>query len=184
LQNKIDDRPIALRAKNGDAKAFRSLMELYHKRIIQLIYRMTHDLSLCDDLAQETFVRAYENLDVYDGKYPFYPWICRIAINLSLNYLRDRKPTVTFDEVLDTPEVIIDDVQALHNRELVKHLQLAIENLSPLLKATLILRIYEELSYKEIANVLNTTIGTVMSRLFRAREELKQQCSYLWEDES
>jgi RNA polymerase sigma-70 factor, ECF subfamily len=183
LLNEIDDRPIARKAKQGDDQAFRILLDRYFKRIFKLVYRITHDVSVCEDITQEAFIRAFQNLEHYNHHQPFYPWMCRIAVNLSLNHLRDKKEVVEFNEHIDIPVNQLDTLESIHRDRLVDEVNKAIEKLSPPLRAALVLRVYEDMSYKEIAIALETNLGTVMSRIHRAREEIKTSCSHLLEDD-
>jgi RNA polymerase sigma-70 factor (ECF subfamily) len=181
LPKGIDDRPIAKKAQSGDQRAYEILLNNYNKLIYRLIYRLTHDAEACEELTQETFVKAFEKLSYYDAKKPFYPWLCRIAVNLSLNWNRDKKEIMGYNDELDSPLSSRDISDELHTKYAVIDVEQAIEMLSPSLKAAIVLRIYEDLSYKEIAEVLNISIGTVMSRIYRAREELRKLCSHILE---
>jgi RNA polymerase sigma-70 factor (ECF subfamily) len=188
----IDDADAALvaRAKSGDQRAFEMLVIKYQRRIERLIARMVRDVDLVQDIAQESFIRAYRALPQFRGDSAFYTWLYRIAVNTAKKALVDlkRDPLVTESarasqdddddetsrverELTDgeTPEAV------LASKEIARTVNAAIEALSDDLRQAITLREIEGLSYEEIAELMNCPIGTVRSRIFRARESIAQR---------
>ncbi len=175
------------RVKQGDQRAFEMLVVKYQRRIERLIGRMVRDTDLVQDIAQETFIRAYRALHQFRGEAQFYTWLYRIAVNTAKKALVDlkRDPLITEtalassasdddetsrveNELTDgeTPEAV------LASKEIAATVNAAIEALSEDLRQAVTLRELEGLSYEEIAEVMNCPIGTVRSRIFRAREAI------------
>jgi RNA polymerase sigma-70 factor, ECF subfamily len=174
------------RAKRGEVRAFEMLVVKYQRRIERLIARMVRDVDLVPDIAQESFVRAYRALPQFRGESAFYTWLYRIAVNTAKKTLMDMKrdPLVlessrsqgeegeetsrAENELTDgeTPEAL------LASKEVAAAVNGAIEALSEDLRQAITLREIEGLSYEEIAEVMNCPIGTVRSRIFRAREAI------------
>jgi RNA polymerase sigma-70 factor, ECF subfamily len=178
-----DDRQLANKVKNGDIQAFNTLVSLNRRKLYSVIYRMTRDHHKTDDLLQETFVKLYTSIDKYDDRYPFYPWLYRIAVNLTLNCIKkeskrkwdssleeDREEK--FKQYADQHDLFSPEINIARKERDGKILD-ALQKISPAYRAALILRVFECLSYKEIADVLDCNVGTVMSRLNRARGQLK-----------
>lgn len=174
------------RVKRGDVRAFEMLVVKYQRRIERLIGRMVRDTDLVQDIAQETFIRAYRALPKFRGDSAFYTWLYRIAVNTAKKALVDlkRDPLVlesaragaddgdetsrVENELSDgaTPEAM------LASKEIAQAVNAAIEALSEDLRQAITLREIEGLSYEEISDVMNCPIGTVRSRIFRAREAI------------
>jgi RNA polymerase sigma-70 factor (ECF subfamily) len=166
-------------AKGGDQVAFGHLVTKHQESVFRSVYRMVRDRDEAREITQEALVRAWENLNRFRGEAPFGGWLSRIATYLALNRLRERKKFVRpqdpeqHDAVLDhagdpgaTP---LDD---LLNREAHEALTQAISELPDEFRVPLMLRLHEEYSYEQISETLDVPLGTVMSRLFRARERL------------
>ena len=180
------DALLVQRVKQGDVRAFEMLVVKYQRRIERLIARMVRDTDLVQDIAQETFIRAYRALPQFRGESAFYTWLYRIAVNSAKKALMDMKrdPLVTEssmrldedgeetsraeNELTDgeTPEAL------LASKEIAAAVNAAIEALSDDLRQAITLREIEGLSYEEIAEVMNCPIGTVRSRIFRARDAI------------
>lgn len=175
-----NDDDLILKVQKGDSNSFDLLVKRYQKRIYFLAYRMVKSHDHADDLAQETFIHAYSAIRSFKVGYNFYTWLYRICINLSINFLKRQKFMISesqFDEEknpLEKEKARVDTADHLANKELEIKIDRALNLLPPKLKAVLILRIYEDLSYEEIARTLNISMGTVMSRLFRARERMQE----------
>jgi len=173
------DHKFILRAKDGDMEAFEILVKKYQKPVYALCRRMTGEHQSADDLSQETFIKAYISLQKFkDGK-SFFSWIRKIALNNSLNYLKKRKREeplgireITVTENLNSSPQELPQEQLLRNGMEVKFKE-ALEALPIDQKTVFILRVFENLSYKAIADLLNIPQGTVMSRLSRSRKKLK-----------
>jgi RNA polymerase sigma-70 factor (ECF subfamily) len=178
------DAPLVERAKQGDVKAFEMLVVKYQRRIERLIGRMVRDVDLVPDIAQETFIRAYRALPQFRGESAFYTWLYRIAVNTAKKSLMElkRDPLVTEaarvsrDEDEDPPRVENEPSDAatpdavLASKQIAAAVNFAVEALSEDLRQAITLREIEGLSYEEIAALMNCPIGTVRSRIFRARE--------------
>lgn len=177
------------RVKNGDVKAFEMLVVKYQRRIERLIGRMVRDVDLVPDIAQETFIRAYRAIPQFRGESAFYTWLYRIAVNTAKKALVDlkRDPLISENALSgrededetsrvenelsdgETPEAV------LATKEIAATVNGAIEALSEDLRQAITLREIEGLSYEEIAEVMNCPIGTVRSRIFRAREAIAER---------
>lgn len=181
----------------GDTKAFELLVIKYERRVQRLIGRMVRDVDLVEDIAQETFIRAYRALGQFRGDAQFYTWLYRIAVNTAKKSLMDlkRDPTVSensFKSVdgdetssienelttLETPEAV------LASKEIAAMVNSAIDALPEELREAITLREIEGLSYEEIAEFMNCPIGTVRSRIFRAREAISQKIRPLLENQA
>lgn len=180
------DQALVERARHGDVRAFEMLVVKYQRRIERLIARMVRDSDLVYDIAQETFIRAYRALPQFRGESAFYTWLYRIAVNTAKKALVElkRDPVATEssraragddDETYrndhelsdgETPEAL------LASKEIAATVNAAIDALSEDLRQAITLREIEGLSYEEIADVMNCPIGTVRSRIFRAREAI------------
>ncbi len=180
------DAPLIERIKNGDVKAFEMLVVKYQRRIERLIGRMVRDVDLVPDIAQETFIRAYRAIPQFRGESAFYTWLYRIAVNTAKKTLGElkRDPLVTEsarasrdddDETSRTENELTDGETPeaiLASKEIAAAVNAAIEALSEELRQAITLREIEGLSYEEIAEMMNCPIGTVRSRIFRARESI------------
>lgn len=176
------DAVIVKRVQGGDKNAFDLLVRKYQFKISNLISRYVYDQSEIEDIAQEVFVRAYRAIDGFRGESAFYTWLYRIAINTAKNYLvaQSRRPPNTDVEATDaelteaggslrdigTPE------SNLLSQELATTVSEAVQSLPEDLRTAITLRELEGLSYEEIAVVMECPIGTVRSRIFRAREAI------------
>ena len=180
------DALLVERVRLGDARAFEMLVVKYQRRIERLIGRMVRDPELVQDIAQETFVRAWRALPQFRGESAFYTWLYRIAVNTTrkmLGQLR-RDPLVSESALASVEDA--DETSRIENeltdgttpegllasREIAAAVNAAIDALSDDLRQAITLREVEGLSYEEIAEVMNSPIGTVRSRIFRAREAI------------
>ena len=176
-------RDLVRRARLGDDAAFRRLVEMYMRAVYSIAYRLMGDHDDADDVAQETFVRAHRSLARYDESYSFYTWLRTIATRLGLNEIAKRRRHKTqggesFDVAAESvPAAASDPADDLAGAELREALGQALDTLTEEYRAVIVLRTYEDLSYEEIASTLGVPIGTVMSRLSRARGLLRQALS-------
>lgn len=168
-------------AQRGDRSAFCELVRLHRFGVITVVYRMCGDVQLAEDMAQEAFLRAWKNLHSYKPKSPFRNWLYRIATNAALDVIRRDRQTVALESVQLRDEEMSPET-ALVQKEMGERVQQAILELPPASRAVLILREYEGLSYKEIAETLGVPLGTVMSRLNYARTTLRQGLSSIMEE--
>lgn len=172
-------RALVRAAAGGDAGAFRKLVEMHMRAVHALAYRLLGDADDADDVAQETFVRAHAALDRYDERYTFYTWLRTIAVRLALNEIakRRRRRTEGGEGFETAAQTVESDAPApdqwAERRELEHDLARALERLPEEFRSVLVLRVYEDLSYEEIAGVLAIPEGTVMSRLSRGRALLR-----------
>jgi RNA polymerase sigma-70 factor (ECF subfamily) len=180
------DALLVERVKRGDQRAFEMLVVKYQRRIERLIGRMVRDVDLVQDIAQETFIRAYRAMSNFRGDSAFYTWLYRIAVNTAKKALLDLKRDPLVSENIRSPDDEGDETSRVENelsdgetpeailasREIAAAVNSAIEALSEDLRQAITLREIEGLSYEEIAEVMNCPIGTVRSRIFRAREAI------------
>ena len=162
-------------AKKGDTAAFEQLIKMYQHAIYYLCRRMTGTHQAADDIAQETFIKAYFALSTFKEGFGFYGWIRKIAVNASLNYLKAIKREEPLGE--KDPSITALPQDELQKREAEQLFHEALEALPSDQKAVFVLRVHEDQSYREIARTLRISNGTVMSRLNRARQKLKAALS-------
>jgi len=173
------------RCQRGHADAFRELVDRYQARIFNMAYRMLHNREEAEDITQEAFLNVFRAIDSFKGD-RFSPWIYKIASNLCLDHLRRRRlPTVSLDAPvnadMDVAREIADNTSLPEEEALSEALgidiQRAIDSLPERYRVVTVLRHIEDLSYEEIAEVLGIPLGTVKTRLFRAREMLRERLS-------
>ena len=165
------------RARGGDLVAFEEVVRLYQRRVYGVAYRIVRRHDVADDVSQEAFIRAHKALATFDTTRPFGPWICRIAANLAINHVRS--PRSREEELpeghAETPSPAGGSpLESVLHQEAKVVLDAALERIPAEQRAVFVLRVVEELSYREIADALGISIGTVMSRLSRAREKLRE----------
>ena len=188
------DKQLVARVQRGDSRAFDLLVLKYQHKIFGLISRYVHDADEVQDVAQEAFIKAYRALPNFRGDSAFYTWLYRIAINTAKNHLvsRSRRPPGSDVEVEDaeyfdggaalrdinTPE------EKLFGEELRGVVERAISELPDDLRSAVTLREFDGLSYEDIAEIMDCPVGTVRSRIFRAREAIDKQVRVQLEGES
>jgi RNA polymerase sigma-70 factor, ECF subfamily len=169
------EKSLVLQAQQGDRNAFGELARRHYQGVVRVVYRMCSDTALAEDATQEAFIRAWVNLPSFQPSAPLRSWLYRIAINAALDILR-RKPEESLEE--NQVAMITDQAAgpetALIEKERVAIVQQAMKNLPEAARSVLVLREYGELSYQEIAKVLDIPVGTVMSRLNYARNRLRE----------
>jgi len=163
------------RAQAGNLPAYEELVRRYQRRVYAVACRIVRRHDLAEDIAQEAFLRAYRALGRFDRARPFGPWIARIAANLAVNEYRSprRREQELPPEHAEKPSAQAGPLDNLLAREAEGVLDQALGALPQEQRAVFVLRVYEELSYQEIAEALDISPGTVMSRLSRARERLR-----------
>ena len=181
-QNPNDDlTPIILAGKQGDRAALTKLIEHFAPSVHRLIYSIVRDSGLVEDLAQETFVKMLMAFEHYEFRAPFRSWLMRIAVNTCRDHLRKKKVRSIMsyfktNEDTDEQQSFVDDAPdpstVLDKHERQEILMNALQKLSETSRMILVLRELEQLSYEEIVQILGWKMGTVKSRLFRARQEL------------
>ena len=179
------DQALVERVKNGDKRAFDLLVRKYQHKIVSVVTRYVSDWSEAQDVAQEAFIRAYRAMGAFRGDSAFYTWIYKIAINTAKNYLvsRGRRPPIGDIAIEDA--VQMDGASQLRDRatperellrqEIEQTVFGTVEELPEELRTAITLREVDGLSYEEIAEAMNCPIGTVRSRIFRAREAIDEK---------
>ena len=179
------DQQLVERTQRGDKHAYELLVVKYQRRLGRLISRFVRDAAEVEDVTQEAFVKAYRALPTFRGESAFYTWLYRIGINTAKNYLlalKRRAPTSTqfnvdeaegFDEAELLQEVSTPENE-LMSKQVVEVVNSSLQQLPDDLRTALTLREIEGLSYEEIADVMDCPIGTVRSRIFRAREAIAE----------
>ncbi len=186
-----DELSLVELAKAGDATAFTELVKRYDKKIFRLAKHITQNDEDAEDVLQETFLKAYEHLDGFQGNSRFYTWIVRIGVNEALMKLRKRKSsrTVSLDEEIDTgEEMLVREIAVwdgnpedqYSKEEFHQLLNEALDSLKPAFREVFTLRDIAELSTEETAEKLNISIAAVKSRLLRARLQLRERLTRLF----
>jgi RNA polymerase sigma-70 factor, ECF subfamily len=180
------DQQLVERAQRGDKHAFELLVGKYQRKLTRLLSRFIRDSTEVEDVAQEAFIKAYRALPNFRGDSAFYTWLYRIGINTAKNYLvaaGRRAPTSTSMDAEEAEELgeseLLQDVNTPENqmmsRQVADTVNQTLEKLPEELRTAITLREMEGLSYEEIATMMNCPIGTVRSRIFRAREAIAEQ---------
>lgn len=172
----VNDTELVSKAQRGDRNAFSELVRNHAQGVMNVVYRMCADTHIAEDAAQETFIRAWQNLSSYRPQTPFRNWLYRIALNAGMDMLRKEKRILPNDiedmhlaDERPGPELLVAQ------QEKTTLVQQAVLSLPDASRAVLVLREYEDMSYHEIADALDIPIGTVMSRLNYARKALKEK---------
>ncbi|MGN1098221.1 MAG: RNA polymerase sigma factor, partial [Clostridia bacterium] len=158
--------------KKGDEKAFEQLVRENQNKIYAVCLNMLKNSHDAQDAAQETFIKAYRGLSAFMGESRVDTWLTRIAVNTCLDMIRKRRDTVNIDDSLDAASEETPETESEKNTR-VEAVRKAVRELPPDMRAVVVLRDIEGHSYEDVAQMLNINIGTVRSRLFRAREKLK-----------
>ncbi|HEY0788290.1 MAG TPA: sigma-70 family RNA polymerase sigma factor [Thermoanaerobaculia bacterium] len=180
----LDDRTLVARILAGERDLFTELVSRYEKRIVNYVYRVTHRWEEAHDLSQEIFTKVYLALDRYDPKFQFSTWIFRIAQNAAIDALRKKSvPEVSLTRSEDDADGKewefadpgVSPYRDLKNKRLAVAIDVAVAKLPPDYRELIQLRHFGELSYEEIASLLELPLGTVKNKLFRARNLLKDE---------
>lgn len=187
----MSDQDLVKRAKKGDSRAFDLLVIKYQHRILALIRRYIFDADEAQDVAQEAFIKAYRALPGFRGDSAFYTWLYRIAVNTAKNWIvaKGRRPPDSDIDAEEAEQFV--STEGLHefgtpeanllSEELKQSIHQAISSLPDELKTAITLREFEAMSYEEIAEVMSCPVGTVRSRIFRAREAIDNAIRHLLE---
>jgi RNA polymerase sigma-70 factor (ECF subfamily) len=179
-----DDKQLVEAARQGDAAAFRELVNRHQRRAYAVALGMVHDPDDARDVCQEAFLKVHKNLGTFEGEAQFFTWLYRIVANLCIDLLRKRRGLkVEFDDALanDDPDEAgispqrtgFDPARALADKELRTQIVAALDKLSPAHRSVLVMREVEGMSYQEMADMMKCSIGTIMSRLFHARKKMQ-----------
>src|SRR5277367_2731849 len=181
------DAEIMLRVKAGDQSAFDYLVQKYRRPLVSFMYRMAHNSAAAEDLAQEVFLRVYRSRQTYEASAKFTTWLYRIATNLAVNHARDTRHerpevTVSLDEpdeesgtTLDVPDSHIGAEEALVRRERMLAIRAKVEALPERQRLAVVMHKYQQMDYKQIADVLKLSESATKSLLFRAYQTLREQ---------
>jgi RNA polymerase sigma-70 factor (ECF subfamily) len=191
------DQELVRLCLRSDERAARELVERFERPVFSLIYRMVRDRELAEDLAQETFVRTFNNLGRYDRSYKFSSWLFKIAYNLTVDHLRRKQvrtismhgspdavtaerqeaTSLTLESEEESPE------EVLASRQLAGHMERAIARLRPEYRTAILLRHVEGRAYEDISDIMGVPLGTVKTYIFRARRELRDLLEDVRDDE-
>lgn len=190
-----DDQELVLAARKGNRDAFRTLFERYHRRAYALAFGVVRHQDDALDVVQDAFIKAHKYLDKFEGNSSFYTWLYRIVMNLAIDHLRKHrrvKPVELDETKLDEggddpllPRILGGNPgRALMDKEIRGRIDSALEELSDNHRAVLVMRELEGLSYEEMAQAMNCSKGTIMSRLFHARKNMQRRLLDLVENPS
>ncbi len=181
-ESSLEDDVLVKEARNGDEQSYKRLVNKYERALYYHILKMVNDKEQVEDLVQEAFVKAFDNLESYNTNYAFSTWLYRIATNHTIDYLRKKKlQTLSIDKPRKTKsgemEMQLEDQSAQTDRSIIRKqrqniVQDAIDELPEKYRKVIRLRHMEEKSYQEISEELNKPLGTVKAHIFRAREML------------
>lgn len=183
----VDDHDLVLAARRGDQDAFRTLFERYHRRAYALALGVVRHQDDALDVVQDAFIKAHRYLDKFEGNSSFYTWLYRIVMNLSIDHLRKhrRVKPVELDESKleegDDSDSLVPRIlggnpgRALMDKQIRARIDQALDALSENHRAVIVMRELEGLSYEEMAQSMNCSKGTIMSRLFHARKNMQKQ---------
>jgi RNA polymerase sigma-70 factor (ECF subfamily) len=181
------DAEVMLRVKAGDQSAFEYLVQKYRRPLVSFMYRMARNTAAAEDLAQEVFLRVYRSRQTYEASAKFTTWLYRIATNLAVNHARDTRHerpevTVSLDEpdeetgtTLDVADGTMTAEEALMRRERMAAIRSKVEALPERQKLAVVMHKYQQMDYKQIADVLKLSESATKSLLFRAYQTLREQ---------
>ncbi len=189
----LDDRELATMAARGREPAFREILARYERPVFSLVYRMVRNRTVAEDLAQESFIRAFNAIGSYNSSYKFSNWILKIANNHTIDHLRKRKlntvsidgsPHATTQDEISQTRLVIESggenpQEYVEHRELGGQIEEAIGELREEYRTVILLRHVEGYAYDEIAEIMDLPLGTVKTNLHRARGELRKSLAHL-----
>lgn len=172
----MEERELISRCQKNDLEAFERLILIYEKKIYNLCFYMLKNTEDAKDASQEVSLKIYRAIDKFKGESKFSTWIYRITYNTCMDYIKRRKDELSFDDIINSEGHLNSKVEnIIENRELQHDIKRCILKLSNDFRTIIILRDISGLSYQEIADILNIEVGTVKSRLNRARESLRNE---------
>lgn len=169
-----EDYALVDRFISGDQGGFEMLVKKYQNYVVNTVYSISGDAQIAEDIAQDVFIKVYQKLGSFEKKSAFSTWLYRITVNSTYNYLKSRKRYVPLDDIKEKVDFTETSITALDKKEKQEIVKKAIDRLSFKYRIVLVLKDIEGLSYKDIAQAVGCRIGTVESRLFRARSLLKK----------
>lgn len=185
LNKKVPDEQLITRALTGDQKAYELLLVRHRKAIFHVVTKIVRNKEEAQDLVQETFMKAFNALASYRSEYRFSTWLYKIAANCAIDFVRKKKiEALSLDRPIETkdgqveielPDRTWDPERDLVRKQKLRSIDEAIESLPDKYREVIIYRHKDDMSYEEIAGVLETPVGTVKARIFRARELLKKK---------
>ena len=189
-----EDRELIVRAQNGDNKAFRKLVERHQRRAYSIALGLVRDSNDAHEIVQEAFLRVFRGLHSFQGGSSFFTWLYRIVTNLAIDLIRKpgRKDAELVDgqkvdEDTDFPLISridgADPINVLRRREIASRIQAALDALPPYHRGVILMREVEGMSYEEMAQAMNVSKGTIMSRLFHARQKLQRALADCYSEE-
>ena len=174
-----EENQIIERVLNGEREAFAALVDVYKGAIFNLAFRMTNSYQDADDLSQETFIRAYRNLRQFDPRKRFFTWIYTIGLNLIRNHLKKHAREMTRETAARSSSEAGIDQGAQAERDMmqaqeIRRLEIGLQKLPADLREAVVLRFYQELSFEELATILDASLSAVKMRVYRGLDQLKQ----------
>ncbi|MBN3039486.1 MAG: sigma-70 family RNA polymerase sigma factor [Candidatus Omnitrophica bacterium] len=171
----MDDNILIDKFLSGDKEGFEMLVKKYQNHVVNIVYSLAGRISEAEDIAQDIFMKVYNNLSSFNRKAQFSTWLYRISVNTTYSHLRGRKQFVPLENIKRENSIGKNSREQLESKEKSEIIKKAIAELPFKFRSVLVLKEIEGLSYKDIAKTLGCRIGTVESRLFRAREMLKSK---------
>lgn len=180
-----DEKRLVRRAQAGDERAFRMLVETYQRRVYSIAYGVLRNPDDAMDVTQEAFIKVHRYLDRFKGDSSFYTWLYRIVVNVSIDHIRKHSKTTVIDyddgrkrdesapDELTPSTMGMDPGRVLARSEIRRQVNEALERLSPIHRAVILMREIEGMDYTEMAEVMEVSKGTIMSRLFHARKNMQ-----------
>jgi RNA polymerase sigma-70 factor (ECF subfamily) len=182
----VSERKLVEAVQNGDKRAYGQLIRLHQKRLFRYIYGLLKSFDATEDIVQEAFVKAYDNIKTFRTEYAFYPWLSTIARNLAYNQINREEKKESLDSLqekgYDPQTAELGPLEKLLNDESDKRFYKAVMSLPVTYRSVFVLRHFEQMDYAEIASYLKIPPGTVDSRLYRARKMLMEHLKDLIED--
>ena len=178
-EDKSQEQKLIEAAQNGDSKAFGQIIRIHQKRLFRFIYGLVNSFDVTEDIVQEAFVKAYQNITTFKTGYAFYPWLSTIARNLAYNHISREEKKESLDKMtekgFDPQTTEIDALDKLLDDENRKRFYTALKALPVNFRTVFVLRHFEKMDYSDIASYLKIPPGTVDSRLYRARQMLMDE---------
>jgi len=181
MSETVDETALVHEAIAGSKESFARLVHSYEERIYRVILNLVRDAHLAEDLTQDVFVKVFQKLQTFNFESSFFTWLYRIAVNTAMDGIKRsrRRRAISLDSLdgwsRGIPGDSVSPDAGLHRQEIHRAVHRALERLSPKYRTVLVLREFENLSYEDIARVMECSVGTVESRLFRARAKFREK---------